>query len=202
MSFEKARVQARLGRRFAQYDNEIPLAKKAAAAYAQFEREHHRRPTVPERRRIKEGIAQALLAERRPGEAITPEDVKKYIADELGRARHAVAGFDLVFSPVKSVSLLWALGGHEIRTAVEEIHEAAWHRALAYGEQVAAFTRMGAGGIAQVPSHGFAAVAFVHRDSRAGDPDLHTHVTVANRVMGEDGRWRTLDSKQLSLSEA
>jgi conjugative relaxase-like TrwC/TraI family protein len=197
LSFEKARVQARLGRRFAQYDNEIPLVTKAAAAYARFEREQHRRPSVAERRRIKEDIAQAMLREQRPGEVITPEDVKKYLADELGRARHAVAGFDLVFSPVKSVSLLWALGGHEIRTVVEEIHEAAWRRALAYGEQVAAFTRVGAGGIAQVPSHGLVAVAFVHRDSRAGDPDLHTHVTVANRVLGEDGRWRTLDSKQL-----
>jgi len=197
MSFEKARAQARLGRRFAQYDNEIPLAEKSAAAYAKFERDHHRRPTVPERRRIKEEIALALLGERRPDAVITPEDVKKYIADELGRARHAVAGFDLVFSPVKSVSLMWALGGHEIRTAVEEIHEAAWRGAMAYGEQVAAFTRMGAGGIAQVPSHGFVTVAFIHRDSRAGDPDLHTHLTVANRVLGEDGRWRTLDSKQL-----
>lgn len=197
MAFEKARAQARLGRRFAQYDNEIPLAKQAAAAYAEFERAHGRRPTVVERRRLKEGIALALLTEQKPGAAFTKADVEKYIADELGRARHAVAGFDLVFSPVKSVSLLWALGGHEIRTTVEEIHEAAWCRALAYGEQVAAFTRMGAGGIAQVPSHGFVAVAFVHRDSRAGDPDLHTHVTVANRVLGEDGRWRTLDSKQL-----
>lgn len=197
LPFEQARAQARLGRRFAQYDNEIPLGKRAAAAYAEFERAHRRRPSVVERRRIKEGIAWALLAEQRPGEVITAEDVKKYIADELGRARHAVAGFDLVFSPVKSVSLLWALGGHEIRTVVAEIHEAAWRRALAYGEQVAAFTRMGAGGVAQVPSHGFVAVAFVHRDSRAGDPDLHTHVTVANRVLGEDSRWRTLDSKQL-----
>ncbi|WP_166664367.1 MobF family relaxase [Actinophytocola oryzae] len=197
MSFEKARGQARLGRRFAQYDNEIPLVRDAAAAYAAFEREHHRRPSVVERRRLKEDIAQAHLSGHGSCLAITAEAIKKYIADELGRARHAVAGFDLVFSPVKSVSLLWALGGHEIRAAVEEIHEAAWRRALVYGEQVAAFTRMGAGGIAQVPSKGFVAVAFVHRDSRAGDPDLHTHVTVANRVMGEDGRWRTLDSKQL-----
>lgn len=197
MSFEKARAQARLGRRFATYGNEIPLAKYAAAAYTRFEREHHRRPSVVERRRLKEDIARTLLVGLWPDEVITAEAVKKYIADELGRARHAVAGFDLVFSPVKSVSLLWALGGHDVRAAVEEIHEAAWRRALAYGEQVAAFTRMGAGGIAQVPSHGFVAVAFVHRDSRAGDPDLHTHVTVANRVLGEDGRWRTLDSKQL-----
>jgi hypothetical protein len=77
MSFEKARAQARVRRRFAQHDNEIPLAKKATAAYAQFERAHHRGPTVPERRWIKEGIAQALVAERRRGEVITPEDVRK-----------------------------------------------------------------------------------------------------------------------------
>jgi conjugative relaxase-like TrwC/TraI family protein len=197
MPFEKARAEVRLGRRFAEYDNDIPLVAKTQAAYARFEREHHRRPTVQERRLIKEAEATALLTEIAPGETLTRERVRQYIVDELGRARHAVAGFDLVFSPVKSVSLLWALGGHEIRQVIEEIHEEAWQHALAYGEQVAAFTRMGAGGIAQVPSSGFVATAYLHRDSRAGDPDLHTHVTVANRVKGPDGRWRTLDSKQL-----
>lgn len=195
--YQKAKSQARLGRRFAQYDNDIPLVVKTTAAYAAFERVHGRRPTVEDRRRIKEETAEGLLAEQRPGEAITKEQVREYIANELGRAKQPVAGFDLVFSPVKSVSLLWALGGHEIRTVVEEVHEAAWRQALAYGEQVAAFTRMGAGGIAQVSSSGFVATAFTHRDSRAGDPDLHTHVAVANRVMAEDGQWRTVDSKQL-----
>jgi conjugative relaxase-like TrwC/TraI family protein len=197
MAFEKAWSEVRLGRRFADYENDIPLVAKTRAAYARFEREHDRRPTVQERRLIKEAEATALLAQAAPGEEISPERVRQYITDELGRARHAVAGFDLVFSPVKSVSLLWALGGHEIRQVIEEIHEEAWQRALTYGEQVAAFTRVGAGGIAQVPSSGFIATAFVHRDSRAGDPDLHTHVTVANRVQGTDGKWRTLDSKQL-----
>ena len=197
MPFEKARAEVRLGRRFAEYDNDIPLVKRTRAAYARFERENHRRPTVQERRLIKEAEAAALLAQIAPDEEITQERVRQYITDELGRTRHAVAGFDLVFSPVKSVSLLWALGGHSIRAIIEEIHEEAWQRALAYGEQVAAFTRVGAGGIAQVPSSGFVATAYLHRDSRAGDPDLHTHVTVANRVRGPDGKWRTLDSKQL-----
>jgi conjugative relaxase-like TrwC/TraI family protein len=197
MPFEKARAEVRLGRRFAEYDNDIPLVKRTRAAYARFERENHRRPTVQERRLIKEVEATALLAQAAPGEEFTPERVRQYITDELGRVRHAVAGFDLVFSPVNSLSLLYALGGHEIRAIAEEIHEEAWQRALAYGEHVAAFTRMGAGGIAQVPSSGFVATAYLHRDSRAGDPNLHTHVTVANRVRGPDGKWRTLDSKQL-----
>ena len=41
------------------------------------------------------------------------------------------------------------------------------------------------------------AAAFDHWDSRAGDPQLHTHVVVMNRVQTLDGVWRTIDSKAL-----
>ena len=41
------------------------------------------------------------------------------------------------------------------------------------------------------------AAAFDHWDSRKGDPQLHTHVTIANRVQGPEGQWRTLDSATL-----
>lgn len=37
------------------------------------------------------------------------------------------------------------------------------------------------------------AAAFDRWDSRAGDPNLHTHVIVANRVQGIDGVWRSID---------
>ena len=48
---------------------------------------------------------------------------------------------------------------------------------------------MGADGIAQVDTTGLIAAAFDHRDSRAGDPNLHTHVAVSNKVqaIGADG---------------
>jgi conjugative relaxase-like TrwC/TraI family protein len=46
-----------------------------------------------------------------------------------------VAGYDLVFSPPKSVSLLHALGGEDVRHAVDQAHLAAWHAALTYLEQ-------------------------------------------------------------------
>ena len=52
-------------------------------------------------------------------------------------------------------------------------------------------------GIAQVDSTGLVATAFDHRESRSGDPDLHTHVAVANKVCGTDGKWRTLDARVL-----
>ena len=41
------------------------------------------------------------------------------------------------------------------------------------------------------------AAAFDHWDSRKGDPQLHTHVTIANRVQAPDGEWRTIDSSTL-----
>jgi conjugative relaxase-like TrwC/TraI family protein len=45
--------------------------------------------------------------------------------------------------------------------------------------------------------HGLVAAAFTHRDSRSGDPDLHTHVAVANKVQTFDGRWLSIDGRVL-----
>ncbi len=44
---------------------------------------------------------------------------------------------------------------------------------------------------------GLVAVAFTHRDSRAGDPDLHTHVAVANKVQTLAGKWLSVDGRLL-----
>ena len=69
--------------------------------------------------------------------------------------------------------------------------------ALAFIEQQALFTRTGPQGIRQVNVRGLVAAAFTHRDSRAGDPDLHTHVAVANKVQTLDGRWLSIDGRVL-----
>ena len=48
---------------------------------------------------------------------------------------------------------------------------------------------------------GVAAVAYDHFDSRAGDPQLHTHVVIANKVLTVmDGRWRSLDGRPVFAS--
>jgi AAA domain/TrwC relaxase len=44
---------------------------------------------------------------------------------------------------------------------------------------------------------GLVAVAFEHRMSRSGNPNLHTHVLVQNAAQGPDGRWTALDSDRL-----
>jgi hypothetical protein len=48
-----------------------------------------------------------------------------------------------------------------------------------------------------VDGGGLLAVGFDHRTSREGDPLLHTHLVVANRLQGPDGRWTALDGRDL-----
>jgi len=58
--------------------------------------------------------------------------------------------------------------------------------------------RAGHGGVAWVAVDGAIASLFDHWDSRAGDPQLHTHAVIANRVQRiSDGKWVTLDSYTL-----
>jgi len=109
-----------------------------------------------------------------------------------------VAGFDLVFSTPKSVSLLHALGGEETRMAIAEAHRSAWQAALAYLEEEACVTRRGKDGFVRERGGGFVAAAYQHRTSRAQDPHLHTHVIVANMTPSpSDGEWRALDGEAL-----
>jgi conjugative relaxase-like TrwC/TraI family protein len=112
-----------------------------------------------------------------------------------------VAGFDLVFSPPKSVSLLHALGGEDVRRAVNDAHLSAWQAALTYLEDEACVTRRGRNGVQRERAGGFVAAAYQHRTSRAQDPHLHTHVIVANMAQTpSDGNWRALDGEPILKS--
>ena len=108
-----------------------------------------------------------------------------------------VGGYDLTFSPVKSVSALWALAPPHVAAQIEAAHHAAVADALAWLEDHALFCREGTAGVRQVNVTGLVAAAFTHRDSRAGDPDLHTHVAVANKVQTRQGRWLSIDGRVL-----
>jgi len=95
------------------------------------------------------------------------------------------------------VSSLWAVADTHVAALIEEAHQTAIRDALTFIERHALFTRQGRNGIRQVNVTGLVATAFTHRDSRAGDPDLHTHVAVANKVQTLDGRWLSIDGRVL-----
>jgi conjugative relaxase-like TrwC/TraI family protein len=159
----------------------------------QLSRPPARYPTRQERidRRVGK-LPKSLSAETRVA------SIEKIVAEEKEtKTRTAVAGFDLTFSVPKSVSALWALAPAPVQERLYLAHRAALAATFERIEAEAAFTRMGTNGVRRVRATGLVAAAFDHWDSRKGDPQLHTHVTVANRVQGPDGCWRTLDSATL-----
>jgi len=116
----------------------------------------------------------------------------------LGRphGRNAVPAFDVVLRPTKSVSILYGLGDAATGQAVLAAHHAGVREAVAYLDGHLG-TRRGHGGHEHVSGQGLLAVGFDHRASREGDPLLHTHLVVANRTQGPDGRWTALDGRDL-----
>jgi conjugative relaxase-like TrwC/TraI family protein len=156
------------------------------------------------------------LADRIDGRvaALDPEMTQEDCAAETSRIeaeetaaglRHAVAGFDLTFSVPKSVSVLWGVADAATQQRIAEAHHEAVADVIDFFERDVAATRAGIsdsdGAVAQVSVAGVAAVAYDHFDSRAGDPQLHTHVVVSNKVLTVmDGRWRSLDGRPLFSS--
>jgi conjugative relaxase-like TrwC/TraI family protein len=116
----------------------------------------------------------------------------------LGRPHgpNAVPAFDVVLRPTKSVSILYGLGDPATGRAVLAAHHTGLAEAVAYlDEHLGA--RRGHGGVQHVSGQGVLAVGFDHRTSREGDPLLHTHLVIANRVQGPDGRWTALDGRDV-----
>ena len=124
-------------------------------------------------------------------------------AEEAAKPTGApVAGFDLTFSVPKSVSTLWAVADGGTQALIAQAHHSAIQDVIELFERDVAMTRIGAkgprGAVAQIGVRGVIATAYDHYDSRASDPQLHTHVVVANRVQAaHDGKWRTLDSRAI-----
>lgn len=146
--------------------------------------------------------------------ALDPEMTQEDCAAETARieaeetaagTRRAVAGFDLTFSVPKSVSVLWGVADGVTQERIVAAHHAAVADVIDLFEREVAATRAGIsdgdGAVVQVDVTGIAAVAYDHFDSRAGDPQLHTHVVIANKVLTVmDGRWRSLDGRPVFAS--
>jgi conjugative relaxase-like TrwC/TraI family protein len=76
-----------------------------------------------------------------------------------------------------------------VSEAVRVSHDEADADAIGYLEAHAVFTRRGSNDVSRIGTSGLVAAGFFPRTSRNGDPQLHTHLLVANVVRGSDGRW-------------
>jgi conjugative relaxase-like TrwC/TraI family protein len=113
------------------------------------------------------------------------------------RRPRKVTAFDVTFSAPKSVSLLWAFGSPEVASVASITHVEAVAVALDFLERRAGATRQQVAGERERIPTGMAAATFVHRTSREGDPQLHTHSVVANLGRRPDGTYAALDATPL-----
>jgi conjugative relaxase-like TrwC/TraI family protein len=145
------------------------------------------------------GLTAGARVEERELEALFGRALSPTTGAALGSAwrADAVTGFDLTFSAPKSVSTLWALDDAGTMAAIDAAHGAAVRAALGFLEAHASLSRRGRDGIEQIGTAGFTAALFDHRTSRTGDPQLHTHALVVNKVRCDDGAWRTLDGHEI-----
>ena len=201
VSAKKAIQSVRLGRKFAAY--QVPdTALKRAIDDALSTEEHRlgRELDADERLRVRMRTAGIAFREAhgRSGNRI---EVAKWMSRELSSKQNTVAGFDLTFSAPKSLSVAWGISSPEQAVRLEAAHEAAIEQTIAWLEDEVIRARTGAQGIAFHTTQGLLATRFRHWESREGDPQLHDHVVVANRVQitDEQGRvrWLTIDSRSL-----
>ena len=132
---------------------------------------------------------------------VAPEDLRAVLDGDNPRSgEHLVGwrkrpGYDLTLSAPKSVSVLWGLGNRSTAEEVEQAHEDAVDAAISYLEDAACLVRRGRGGRIRIHGVGLVGASFRHRTSRAGDPNLHSHVVVANMTQAPDGEWSALFSQ-------
>ena len=146
------------------------------------------------------GIDAAIFKRLHSG--ISPDGVslgqknQSFDADRIG-------GYDLTFSAPKSVSVLWAVGGEDVRAVIERAQEVASRSALDVLRENASYCRRGKGG-ATLERVEFFGATFQHGEARptvradgtvASDPQLHTHSVVFNTAQRADGTWGALDGR-------
>lgn len=176
---------------------------------------------APQRFRSTEEVY-AVLAALEP--EATAELRAQLIVEAKTQVRAPVQYFDATFSVSKSITLLHASAmANAVKAGSADNLEAAayWEQAAAdvwacveagnraaldYLQREAGYTRSGyhgrqAEGLSTgrwEDAHEFIIGSFAQHTSRDGDPQLHIHNLILNRVRREqDGAWRTLDSKAL-----
>ena len=106
-------------------------------------------------------------------------------------------GWDLTFSPDKSVSVAWALADEPLRSQMQAAHDAAVREALAWAEEQSVFVaRRGKAGVEHESAKPILAL-YEHHTSREQDPQLHTHSFLFNLAGRADGTYGAIETSEL-----
>mgnify|MGYP000850248911 CR=1 FL=1 len=123
------------------------------------------------------------------------------LVEAASNGKHRV-GWDLHFAPSKSVSLVWAFGSEEQRAHMMDAHHAAVESVMKYVEDNLVEARGRADGTTRRMGTGnMIAARFDHFTSREMDPQVHSHVVVANMTQRKDGKWRAVANEKIFARE-
>lgn len=130
---------------------------------------------------VKDGQLKAMFEGYHP-------DTGEQLAKNAGEEHKA--GWDLAFSAPKSVSTVWAVADESTRAEIQAAQDEAVKAALAFLEQHAFSSRDRQG---NTQADKLLSVAYPHSTSREQDPQLHTHLLVANLAQRIDGSFCSID---------
>ncbi|MDC7684516.1 MobF family relaxase [Asticcacaulis sp. BYS171W] len=109
--------------------------------------------------------------------------------------KHA-PGWDMTFSATKSASIMALVAGDE---RIQAAFNRSVQTTMDYAEKHFSITRQRTEGGApkQMLTGNFTYATTSHSMSRAGDPEMHNHVVLANATRMADGTWRALETDPL-----
>ena len=181
----------------AQREGSTEFTRAVDEEIRRFRDTQHTDPSTEEVQGIRHRVG-AVMYRSQHGVEPTDKQLVAFIARESKPQSNSVAGYDMVFTPPKSISMAWGLGDESLREGVQKSHEAAISDVVKFLEEQVVMTRRGAGGARQIDiDGGLIATKFRHFDSRSGDPNLHDHLVISNRVKGADGQWSSIDGRTL-----
>jgi conjugative relaxase-like TrwC/TraI family protein len=120
--------------------------------------------------------------------------------NELRRKQqNSRSGWDITLSAPKSASLK-ALIDQDDR--VLEAHRKAVHSTVQYIEQNCIYAQVkDQGQLKREQTQKGQFALFEHDDNRKQEPQLHTHIVILNQTLCQDGKTRTLDSRELFIQK-
>ncbi|QNG38831.1 relaxase domain-containing protein [Geodermatophilaceae bacterium NBWT11] len=118
---------SRLGRPFGVFEASNDFRQRCAVEFRELNQALGLPAASPvsddERARIHTEVAGAMFEERFGRPALDARELSGHLARISRQPTTAVAGYDLTFSPVKSVSTLWAIAPRDVAAVIERAHQ-------------------------------------------------------------------------------
>lgn len=136
-------------------------------------------------------VGRAALRAQLSGAVRDRDGTERQLGIQRGGEWQHRAGWDFTVSAPKSVSIESLVHG---KSDVDHAHRVAVNAVVDYLEKYGAQARVNG---QFVQTGNLTVAAYDHVSSRAGDPQLHSHLLIANVTHDKDGRARSLSNEKL-----